>query len=31
MGKEESVSSYLTQVAQVKYELADVGEVISDS
>jgi hypothetical protein len=31
MGKEESVSSYLTQVAQVKYELAAVGEVITDS
>jgi hypothetical protein len=31
MGKEESVSSYLTRVAQVKYELAAVGEVISDS
>ena len=31
MGKEESVSSYLTQVAQVKYELVVVGEVISDS
>jgi hypothetical protein len=31
MGKEESVSSYLTQVAQVKDELVTVGEVISDS
>jgi hypothetical protein len=31
MGKEESVSYYLTQVAQVKYELATVGEVITDS
>jgi hypothetical protein len=31
MGKEESVSSYLTQVAQVKDELDVVGEVISDS
>jgi hypothetical protein len=31
MGKEESVSSYLTWVAQVKYELASVGEVIMDS
>jgi hypothetical protein len=31
MGKEESVSSYLTRVAQVKDELAIVGEVISDS
>jgi hypothetical protein len=31
MGKEESVSSYLTRVAQVKDELAVVGEVISDS
>jgi hypothetical protein len=31
MGKEESVSSYLTQVAQVKDEIAAVGEVISDS
>ena len=31
MGKEESVSSYLTWVAQVKDELATVGEVISDS
>jgi len=31
MGKGESVSSYLTQVAQVKDELAAVGEVISDS
>jgi hypothetical protein len=31
MGKEESVSSYLTWVAQVKYELAVVGEVIMDS
>jgi hypothetical protein len=30
MGKEESVSSYLTRVAQVKDELAVVGEVISD-
>jgi hypothetical protein len=31
MGKEESVSSYLTRVAQVKDELAAVGEVISNS
>jgi hypothetical protein len=31
MGKEESVSSYLTRVAQVKDELATVGEVISYS
>jgi gag-polypeptide of LTR copia-type len=31
MGKEESVSSYLTRVAQVKDELAVVGEVILDS
>jgi hypothetical protein len=31
MGKGESVSSYLTRVDQVKYELATVGEVISDS
>jgi hypothetical protein len=31
MGKEESVSSYLTRVAQVKDELAAVGEVITDS
>ena len=31
MGKEESVSSYLTWVAQVKYELDVVGEVILDS
>jgi hypothetical protein len=31
MGKEESVSSYLTRVAQVKDELTVVGEVISDS
>jgi 2-phosphoglycerate kinase len=31
MGKEESVSSYLTRVAQVKDELAAIGEVISDS
>jgi hypothetical protein len=31
MGKGESVSSYLTQVSQVKDELAAVGEVISDS
>jgi hypothetical protein len=31
MGKEESVSSYLTRVAQVKDELAAVGEVTSDS
>jgi hypothetical protein len=31
MGKEESVSSYLTQVAQVKDELVAFGEVISDS
>jgi hypothetical protein len=31
MGKEESVSSYLTRVAQVKDELASIGEVISDS
>jgi hypothetical protein len=31
MGKEESVSSYLARVAQVKDELAAVGEVISDS
>jgi hypothetical protein len=30
MGKEESVSSYLTRVAQVRYEMAYVGEVISD-
>jgi hypothetical protein len=31
MGKGESVVSYLTRVAQVKDELAVVGEVISDS
>jgi hypothetical protein len=31
MCKEESVSSYLTRVAQVKDELAAIGEVISDS
>jgi hypothetical protein len=31
MGKDESVSSYLTQLAQVKDELAVVGEIISDS
>jgi hypothetical protein len=31
MGNEESVSSYLTRVAQVKDELVAVGEVISDS
>jgi hypothetical protein len=31
MGKGESVSSYLTQVAQMKDELAAVGEVILDS
>jgi hypothetical protein len=31
MGKEESISSYLTWVAQVKDELAAVGEVITDS
>jgi hypothetical protein len=31
VGKEESVSSYLTRVAQVKDELVVVGEVISDS
>jgi hypothetical protein len=31
MGKGESVSSCLTRVAQVKDELAAVGEVISDS
>jgi hypothetical protein len=31
MGKEESVSSYLTWVAQVKYELEAIGEVITDS
>ena len=31
MGKEESVSSYLTRVAQVKYEMAFVGEFITDS
>jgi hypothetical protein len=31
MGKEESVFSYLTQVAQVKDKLAAIGEVISDS
>jgi hypothetical protein len=31
MGKGESVSSYLTKVAQVKDELATVGEVISNS
>jgi hypothetical protein len=30
MGKEESFSSYLTRVAQVKDELAAVGEVITD-
>jgi hypothetical protein len=30
MGKEESVSSYLTRLAQVKDELAVVGEVITD-
>jgi hypothetical protein len=31
MGKEESVFSYLTRVAQVKDELAAIGEVITDS
>ena len=31
MGKGESVSSYLTRVAQVKDELDAIGEVISDS
>jgi hypothetical protein len=31
MGKEESVSSYLTWVAQLKYEMEVVGEVITDS
>jgi hypothetical protein len=31
MAKGESVPYYLTQVAQVKYELVAVGEVISDS
>jgi hypothetical protein len=31
MGKGESVSSYLTRVAQVKDELVVVGEVISNS
>jgi hypothetical protein len=31
MGKEESFSSYLTRIAQVKDELVVVGEVISDS
>ena len=31
MGKEESVSSYLNQVAQVKDELVVFGEVIMDS
>ena len=31
MGKGDSVSSYLTRLSQVKYELAAVGEVISDS
>jgi hypothetical protein len=31
MGKEESVFSYLTQVAQVKDEMGIVGEVIMDS
>jgi hypothetical protein len=31
MGKEENVSSYLTWVARVKYELVVVGEVITDS
>jgi tetrahydromethanopterin S-methyltransferase subunit H len=30
MGKEESVSSYLTWVAQVKDEMVVVGEVITD-
>jgi hypothetical protein len=31
IGKEESVSSYLTRVAQLEDELVGVGEVISDS
>jgi hypothetical protein len=31
MGKEESVSSFLTRVAQVKDEMVVVGEVITDS
>jgi hypothetical protein len=31
MGKGDSVSSYLTRLSEVKYELAAVGEVISDS
>jgi hypothetical protein len=31
MGKEESVSSYLTRVAEVKDELIAVGEVTTDS
>jgi hypothetical protein len=30
MGKEESVSSSLTRVTQVKDELVAVGEVVSD-
>ena len=30
MTKDESVTSYLTRVAQVKYELAAVGETISN-
>ena len=31
MDKEESVTCYLTRVAQVKDELAIVGEMVSDS
>jgi hypothetical protein len=31
MGKEDSISSYLTRVAQVKDELFVVGEVITNS
>ena len=31
MTKDESVTSYLTRVAQVKYDLVVVGETISDS
>ena len=31
MNKDEGVASYLTRVAQVKDELATVGEIVPDS
>ena len=31
MNKDEGVASYLTHVAQVKYELASIGDIVPNS